>query len=221
MSKKQVELENKEYESTYRDVPRDTMGRIQYILGRHVNNERMNDDIQKSAISIKRIKRHKVSFVMYKVLKPSARPRANTSTGYVKMYVPHAAENGEWFEDFMRNNDLPHIATPCRIDIIVYEKCPSNFSIKNKILSELGLLKPWFRTGDVDNYAKSVLDMIQHGMLEDDCLCVDSEQHLRYSILPRVEVQIEYMDRYPFELMPKELRAQNVKKATKKKKRKK
>lgn len=215
MSKKQIEIENKEYQTKYGHIPRDTLGRISYILGKQANNDKFNDDIERSAKSIKRIKFHKVDFIMYKVLKPSARPRADGRMGYIKMYVPHAAENGEWFEAFLKEEQLPHISTPCRIDIVVHEKCPDNFSIKNKVLCELGLLKPWFRTGDVDNYAKSVLDMIQHGMLQDDCLCVDSEQHLRYSILPRVEVHIEYMDRYPYELMPKELRE-----AMKKKKRK-
>ena len=197
MSKRQIENELKEYARKYDKIPRTQEDRVTHILGKWATNEKVNNEILKKAKEIRRIKWHTIDFTMYKELKPSARPRANTRMGYIKMYVPHAAENGEWFEQFIIDNDIPIISTPCKVDITIYEKTPDSFSMRTKVLAELGLLQPWKRTGDVDNYTKSVLDMVQHGMLDDDCLIIEEHNTLMYSILPRVEVQFKYMDKFP------------------------
>ena len=135
---------------------------------------------------------------MYKIWKPSARPRANTTRGYVHMYVPGAKEAGDWYENFAKENNLPkNIDTPCIIDIEIHEKTPSSFSIKKKILAELGLVRPWKRTGDVDNFCKSILDALQHYTLADDCLVVETNVKLFYSARPFAKVRIRYMEKFP------------------------
>ena len=121
---------------------------------------------------------------MWKIVKPSARPRANTTRGFVHMYVPRAKENGDWFREFAKEEKLPYIETPCILNMKIYEKTPSSFSMKNRVLAELGFIRPWKRTGDFDNYAKGIADCIQHGMLSDDCLVIESTQKLYYSIKP-------------------------------------
>lgn len=189
--------EDNAYNQAYGDIPNDTIERIEYILGKRANNVKYNKDIQDTANKIKRIKKKKVSFVWYKIVKPSARPRANMRAGYVRMYVPRAGLNGKWFEDFYKENHLPYIDTPCALDVTIYEKTPSSFSMKNKVIAELGIIRPWKRTGDFDNYAKTVADMMQHGMMEDDCLIVESHVSLKYSIKPRCEVTVTYMDHFP------------------------
>ena len=134
---------------------------------------------------------------MWKIVRPSARPRANRRGGYIRMYVPHARENGDWFEEFCKENQLPFIDTPCILNMTIYEKTPKSFSIKNKVLAELGVIRPWKRTGDFDNYAKGIADAIQHGMLKDDCLVIESTQKLFYSIKPHAEIEIRYMTKFP------------------------
>ena len=166
-------------------------------MGKKANNEKFNKMIIHEGNKIKRIKKHKLEFTMWKIVKPSARPRANTRSGYIRMYVPGAAQAGNWFEQFAKENNLPFIDTPCKIDMEIYEKTPSSFSIKNKVLAELGIIRPWKRTGDFDNYAKGIADCIQHGMLKDDCLVIDSRQTLYYSIKPHANISIEYFDKFP------------------------
>jgi Holliday junction resolvase RusA-like endonuclease len=185
------------YEAEFGDIPNDQLGRIKYILGKRADNEKFNQMIVKEARRLQKVKYNKLSFAMWKIVRPSARPRVTRQQGYMRMYVPRAAENGNWFEEYAKANNLPHISTPCILDMKIYEKTPSSFSIKNKILAEMGLIRPWRRTGDVDNYAKGVLDMIQHGMLEDDCLVISSRQDLYYSIKPHAEISIEYMKEFP------------------------
>lgn len=189
--------EDIKYEQEFGHIPNDMIDRIAYILGKRATDKKFNEAIQKEARKIKRIKWKSVNFTMWKIIKPSARPRARRQNGYISMYVPRAHENGEWFEKFAKENNLPFIETPCIFNLEVYEKTPSSFSIKNKVLAELGLIRPWKRTGDFDNYAKSVADAIQHGMLKDDCLIVESTISLKYSAKPRSEVEIKYMEKFP------------------------
>lgn len=185
------------YQQEFGHIPDDTIGRIAYILGKRAENEKYNQMIAKEAKRIKGIKYIKLNFTMWKIVKPSARPRANTTRGFVHMYVPRAKENGDWFREFAKEENLPFIQTPCILNMKIYEKTPSSFSIKNKVLAELGLIRPWKRTGDFDNYAKGISDAIQHGMLEDDCLVIESTQKLYYSIKPRAEIEVLYMEKFP------------------------
>lgn len=189
--------EDKLYEQEFGKIPNTQSERIAYILGSRKDNKKFNESILKEGKRIKRIKRIKVSFTLWKVVKPSARPRANTQGGYISMYVPRAAANGAYFEQFFKESNLPHIDTPCELNIRIYEKTPSSFSIKNKVLAELGLIRPWKRTGDFDNYAKTIADCMQHGMLEDDALIVDSHVSLYYSIKPHADVEVIYMKQFP------------------------
>lgn len=189
------------YEQEYGDIPNDQVERIAYILGKRANDEKFNKAIALEAKKVKRIKKETIEFTMWKVVKPSRRPRANTRSGYVRMYVPGAAEAGDWFHEFAEENNLPFIDTPCELEMTVYEKTPSSFNIKNKVLAELGVIRPWRRTGDFDNYAKGVADAIQHGMLSDDCLVYYSIQDLRYSIKPHCVVKITYYSKHPEEII--------------------
>ena len=188
--------EDKLYQQLFGDIPNDQMGRISYILGKKAGNEKFNNNILLEAKKFKRIKWNKLDFIMWKVPRPSARPRA-VNKGYIHMYVPRAREEGDWFSLFAKTNNLPRIETPCVLNIKIYEKTPSSFSIKNKVLAELGFIRGWKRTGDFDNYAKGVADMIQHGMLDNDSLVIDSRIELFYSIKPRCEVEIKWMDKFP------------------------
>lgn len=189
--------EDKLYEEMYGEIPNDMMDRISYILGKKANDINFNKMIEKEAKKIKRIKWKTIRFTMYKVPKPSARPRANSRAGFIRMYVPRARENREWFGRFYKQHNLPYINTPCEFNLTIYEKTPSSFSLKKKVLAELGFIKPWKRTGDFDNYAKSVSDSMMNGLLEDDSLIINSSIYLRYSIKPRIDVEIKYMENFP------------------------
>ena len=189
--------EDKLYLREFGDIPDNQLDRIQYILGNRVKNEKYNEKITNAAKEIKKIKYKKLDFIMWKLPYAAARPRATNKCGYTQIYVPGAKREAEWFTKFAKENNLPFINTPCILNLKIYEKTPNSFSIKDKVLAELELLKPWKRTGDFDNYAKGIADAIQHGLLKDDCLVISSKQDLFYSIKPHIEVSISYMERFP------------------------
>ena len=197
-----IKKENEIYNTLYGDIPDHPVEIIEYILGKKANNKKFNDDIMATAKKVQRMKRTTIEFTMNRIWKPSARPRVNSRGAYMNIYVPHAKENGDWFADYYKKHpELGIVDTPCEIIIEVYEKTPSNFSIKNKVLAELGIIRPWKRTGDFDNYAKSIADAIQHGMLADDCLIYDSRVSRKYSIKPRAVVKITYFNKHPDQIL--------------------
>ena len=61
-----------------------------------------------------------------------------------------------------------------------------------KILAELGLLCPISKP-DWDNLGKAYSDMVQQALIMDDALIFSAESIKRYSIKPRVEIEISYM----------------------------
>lgn len=189
--------EDTAYDQRYGKIPDDQLERIRYILGKKADNEKFNDEIQKLAKKIKRIKKKRVEFTFWKMVRPSARPRVSMRGGYVQMYVPNARENGKWFEEYFNQSNLPKISTPCSLEITIYEQTPHAFNLRQRVLAELGVLRPWKRTGDFDNYAKTIADMLQHGMLADDCLVISSQVELMYSIKPHCDIAIEYMEEFP------------------------
>jgi Holliday junction resolvase RusA-like endonuclease len=153
----------------------------------------------------KRIKWRKVVIEIPIIPEPSHRPRLS---GY-RVYVPGAAKNQRFFNKHVlpKLHDL-FITKPCKVDLDIYCPTPKSFNRTQKIIAEMGILRPWVNTGDVDNYAKAALDMIQPnekrghiGIMENDCLVYEMMSRKFYSINPRYVLSITYMDTVPSEII--------------------
>lgn len=152
-----------------------------------------------------KIKWKRVVFEIPMKPEPSHRPRL---CGY-RVYVPGAAKN----QAFFNKKVLPtlkglFITTPCRVDADIYCETPKSFTKLQKLLAEMKILRPWGNIGDVDNFAKSIYDMMQPnenrghiGIMTNDCLIVDSRVSKYYSVSPRYEITIDFMNKIPDELM--------------------
>lgn len=147
------------------------------------------------------IKWKKVKFTIPRIPEPSHRPRL---CGY-RVYVPGAAKNQSFFDKHVRPKlHGLFIDTPCRVDVDIYCKTPISFTKTQTILAEMGVLRPWVNTGDIDNFLKSVYDQIQPnekrghvGIMENDCLIIESHSNKYYSLNPRYEITITYMESMP------------------------
>lgn len=155
--------------------------------------------------SYKGIKWKRVTIEIPMVPEPSHRPRLS---GY-RVYVPGAAKNQRFFNKHV----LPKlhglfITTPCKVELDIFCQTPKSFNRTQTIIAEMGLLRPWVNTGDVDNFAKAALDMLQPndkrghiGIMENDCLVYEMNTRKFYSINPRYEMKITYMDKIPPEIL--------------------
>lgn len=150
---------------------------------------------------ISKIRWTEVSFTIPTIPEPSHRPRLS---GY-RVYVPGAAKH----QSFFNREVLPklkglYITTPCIVNVDVFVPTPKSFTKTQQILAEEKLIRPWGNIGDVDNFAKALLDMMQPnerrghvGIMANDCLVIENTTRKFYSQTPRYEVTIRYMNRVP------------------------
>lgn len=167
-------------------------------------SDRVVQQVADVAAIMANVKWKTVSFTIPMEPVPSHRPRL---CGY-RVYVPGAAKN----QVFFNRKVLPtlnglFIYTPCYIKSDIFVRTPKSFSKVQTALAEMKVLRPWVNSGDNDNFEKAIYDMIQPnekrghvGIMANDCLIIDNESSKYYSMNPRYEVTIKYMDDIPAEL---------------------
>lgn len=115
----------------------------------------------------------------------------------VHVYVPGASEDHRYMRQ-LADHELIQldglISTPCDIEYNVYLKTPSNANVVDTFLCEIGLFRPPFSKPDWDNIAKKYCDMFNYNIWIDDTLVIDGSVHKYYSILPRVEIKLRYLN---------------------------
>ncbi len=181
----------KEYNKLYGDIPKYNNERIDYLLkdtNLKRNKLKVYDEIQR----INSIKWKKKSFTLYIIPKATPRPRSGKNGIF---YVKGASDNKKFFKEFIKDKELEIINTPCKIECVSYLPISKSMNSVNKILAELGFIRPISKP-DWDNLAKAYCDMIQGYLLEDDALIIEGISKKYYSIKPRVEITIEWMESF-------------------------
>lgn len=182
-----------EYNEKYGDVPRGTIERLDYLLKNIKLSDKNRSLIFKKMRDVLDIKWNRVNFTIY--LLPKATPRPRHNTRFNIYYVLGAKDNKDIFMKFMKNCDVNMITTPCKFTCISYLPIPSTMNPVEKILAELGLVRPITKP-DWDNLGKTYSDMIQDSLIFDDYLIIEGTSKKYYSVKPRIEISIEYMDKY-------------------------
>ena len=190
--------ERKEYLSKYGNINNTYEDRLDYLL-KNVNIK--NKDIYAEIKRISNIKWTKLSYIIYAVPKGTPRPRYGNNGVF---YVKGAKVNKKIFEEFSKLNDITLITTPTKFNCISYSPIPSSMTNVEKILAELGFIRPTSKP-DWDNIAKAYCDMIQGLLLYDDSLIIEGVSKKFYSVKPRIEIYIEYMNDYDSEFNKKKI----------------
>lgn len=184
----------KEYTKEYGDIPKDSIERMDYLLSK-INLSRSRTKVFDEVKRINAIKWKKLSYTIYLV--PKATPRPRLGAGGV-FYVKGAANNRKLFEKFLINQDIPLITTPVRFYCDAYFPMPKSMNVVEKVCAELGFIYPTSKP-DWDNLAKAYCDMIQGTLLYDDSLIIEGCSKKHYSVKPRIEVTLYYMEDYDCE----------------------
>lgn len=179
----------KEYNNLYGDIPKFNNERVEYLL-RETNLSRSKLKVYDEVERINSIKWKKKSFILYLVPKATPRPRSGKHGIF---YVKGASDNKKFFKEFIKDQELELITTPCKIECISYLPISKSMSSVDKVLAELGFIRPISKP-DWDNLAKAYCDMIQGFLLEDDSLIIEGVSKKFYSVKPRVEITIEWME---------------------------
>lgn len=185
----------KEYNKKYGDIPNDFMDRFLYLI--HLLKIKTSDipKLKKLIRHNLNIKYNEVSFVFY--FTPQATPRPRYSNYTKSFYIKNKMDYNKVFGEYIKsletvNADIP-IKTPCEFYCKSYLPIPSSMNRFETIMAELGLVhhvgKP-----DFDNLAKTYADMVQKHLILDDALIYKGVSIKQYSIKPRVEISIRFMD---------------------------
>jgi Holliday junction resolvase RusA-like endonuclease len=131
-----------------------------------------------------------ISYTIYLIPKATPRPRSGKNGIF---YVKGASDNKKFFKNYVKDQDIPLIVTPTKFYCTSYLPIPKSMNSVEKILAEMGFIYPTSKP-DWDNLAKAYCDMIQDLLLYDDSLVVEGSSKKRYSIKPRIEITIKYLE---------------------------
>ena len=195
----------KEYNELYGDIPSDYEGRLDYLI-KDMKLSKFKVPIMKYLNKILKIKWNKLSYTIYLLPKATPRPRMGNRGVF---YVKGAKDNKKFFENFIKDQDILLITTPVKFYCTSYFPIPKSMSSAEKIAAELGFIRPVSKP-DWDNVGKAYCDMIQDILIYDDSLVVEGVSKKFYSVKPRIEITIEYMEDYDCEFNKKKITKKGV-----------
>jgi Holliday junction resolvase RusA-like endonuclease len=155
------------------------------------------------------LKFNTIQVVLYEIPEGSPRPRfrlvgrqnlanmAIANPNFVHVYSPTGAEDNMYMKRLMTDKDftaLNHVIyTPCIVKYDTYFKTPSSYNAIDTYLAELGVHNPISKP-DWDNIGKKYSDMSNSNLWIDDRICISGTVNKWYSVLPRVEIRIDYLN---------------------------
>lgn len=201
---------SKEYLEKYGDIPLDDTERLRYLVDKYkLSDSKMKEILDKRSMMLQNLFFYECQIVqLLEIPEGSVRPRfrvinkknfnrAAIGSQFVHVYTPNAAEDHVYMKKLCDDEliELDYlINTPCVIEYNAFYPIPSNYSVTDVFLSEIGLIRPVVDKPDWDNLGKKYCDMYNHNIWLDDSLVYDGSVHKYYSILPRIEIKLQYMN---------------------------
>ena len=199
-----------EYKERYGDIPVDFGERLSWLYDKLKVTESQAYNIMMTRSSmLGSLFYYDFNVILFEVPEGSPRPRfrivnrqnlanmAISNPSFVHVYSITGAEDNKYMRRLIDAGELAQlnslICTPCSIDISAFMKTPSSYNKEDTILAEIGLHRPIFKP-DFDNIAKKYSDMFNKNVWLDDTLVVDGAVHKFYSVLPRIEIRIKYLN---------------------------
>lgn len=194
-------------------IPKDYQERINWIIDTYkISDAKLKDIIDtKNKMLQQMYYMPELFVVIYEIPEGSPRPRARfikskgnnilanarSNTGFIQVYSITGAADKKFMQEFKTNNDFDFleslIYTPCSVKYDAYFKTPSIFNAKEKMLAELGMIRPLSKP-DFDNVEKKYSDMYTGNIWVDDSIVIESNFNKYYSELPRIEITLRYMN---------------------------
>lgn len=208
MSKKRKEKKNL-YNENYGHIPIDFNERLEWMFDYHsLSKKKCEEIINKRDAMMNSLHYYNLNIVLFEEPEGAKRPRfrlinrknfanqAIKNPNFVHVYIPNAKADHTHMrrlceQELVELSNL--ICTPCMIEHRTYHKIPSSFSITDTFLSEIGLIRPVTKP-DWDNIGKKYSDMANHNIWLDDSFVIRGVVDKFYSVLPRVEISIKYLN---------------------------
>lgn len=199
------------YEEKYSDIPRDFLERVNWLCDKlNIVTEKQYDEIlNKRDHMISQLFYSFYKVILYEEPEGSPRPRFRlinrqnllqaslASSNFVHVYSITGKDDNLYMKRLVTSDELYHlnsiIYTPCEVEYITYLKTPDMFSKSDQILAEIGLIRPISKP-DWDNIGKKYSDMYNHNVWIDDANVIKGTVEKYYSCLPRVEINLKFLN---------------------------
>ena len=215
-------------------IPKDYQERINWIIDTYkISDAKLKDIIYtKNKMLQQMYYMPELFVVIYEIPEGSPRPRARfikskgnnilanarSNPGFIQVYSITGAADKKFMQEFKTNSDFDFleslIYTPCSVKYDAYFKTPSIFNSKEKMLAELGMIRPLSKP-DFDNVEKKYSDMYTGNIWVDDSIVIESNFNKYYSELPRIEITLRYMNmlynKYQYKSVSKRLGLDDIK----------
>lgn len=199
-----------EYQEKYGHIPIDYKERLYWMYDHfHMTEVQSAEVLYKKQMMISSMFYTDIDIILFEVPEGSPRPRfrivnrsnftnmAMSNSQFVHVYSITGHEDSVHMQRLLTQNDFAQlnqlIYTPCNVDINAFLQTPTYYSKQDIILAEIGLERP-INKPDWDNIEKKYSDMFNKNIWLDDTLVVDGAIHRYYSILPRIEIRVRYLN---------------------------
>ena len=198
------------YDRLFNNIPRDYNERLEWLSNNlHLNSMKMDTIVGKYNTMKERLYFKRFFIVLYEIPEGSPRPRfrlvnrknlrnmAISNPNFIHVYSPVGAEDNKYMKRLLTKDEFKEftklIYTPCIVDYKAFFKTPSSFNSVEKYLAELGVYTPISKP-DWDNIGKKYCDMTNENLWVDDRLVIQGTVEKLYSVLPRVEITIDFLN---------------------------
>lgn len=199
-----------EYEEKYGHIPDNITERLEWMYDHYkVTPTKQQEILNKRASMLNTLDFLDIKIVLFEEPEGSPRPRfrivnrynianaAIENSQFVHVYSITGKEDNVYMRRLIDSGELNQIQellyTPCDVEYNAFVKTPSSFSVTDVFLAEIGLIRP-INKPDWDNIGKKYSDMFNSNVWIDDTLVIDGTVRKYYSIKPRIEVHLKYMN---------------------------
>lgn len=199
-----------EYTNKFGNIPVDYRERLEWLYDKlNISDELALRILHKRDNMMKELFFYDTMIILFEIPEGSPRPRfrivnrknlsnmALSNPNFVHVYSLTGKEDNMFMKRLMTQEDFTAldsmICTPCTVDIYAFLKTPSYYNKEDTILAEIGLHRPISKP-DWDNLGKKYSDMFNSNVWLDDAFVIDGSVHKYYSVLPRIEIKIRYMN---------------------------
>ena len=213
-TKKNRKKKAEEYQNKFGSIPTDYVERLEYMYdnyGFETHPEKIQELYYKKLNMMTNLQYYDLDIVsLYEIPEGASRPKyrlinrknfhveAMNNGQFVHVYVPNAKDDNVYIRRRLDNGELMYldglINTPVMIDYYAYLPTPSAYNNIDKVLAEIGLIRPDMKKPDWDNLGKKYCDMYNSNVWLDDATVNDGSVHKYFSILPRIEIKLRYLN---------------------------
>lgn len=200
-----------EYIEKYQDIPIDYQERLSWMIDKfNLTTKKMDEIINRRDELLREMSYSSLRFVLYEEPEGSPRPRfriinrnqllnaAIANSNFVHVYSPTGKDDNMYMRRIIDQQEIIQLeqllCTPCIVEYNTFHKTPSYYNTTDKFLAEMGIYRPQGKP-DWDNIGKKYSDMFNDNIWIDDIVVIDGSIHKYYSMLPRVEINLYYLNK--------------------------